>query len=176
MFPHLFPCSDFKPVFGNKFRERWAIGKQKKLQAPILKGRSVRDSVAHTRVQSQRDCALCEADVRQPRVARNELPWVRGCHAANPERVAACGFTRSHMPPCHDAGCSSLKCALLLKLYCSGPSDDSPSPWGEGWGKGEFLLQPQRCDRDSRGLTGCQIRFPRANFLQRSHQRLAGSR
>jgi len=37
--------------------------------------------VAQSSLQSQRDCAL------QPRVARNELPWVEGRLSPNPERV-----------------------------------------------------------------------------------------
>src|SRR6266478_1109912 len=41
-----------------------------------------------SRSQSRRDCAL------QPRVARNELPWVQSRRGLNPERVVA-GLVRT---------------------------------------------------------------------------------
>lgn len=43
-------------------------------------------------VEPQRDSVL------QPRVARNELPWVRGPVKNNPERVVAVGGERRRNP------------------------------------------------------------------------------
>jgi len=43
-------------------------------------------------LQSQRDC------VTQPRVARNELPWVKGPMIRNPNGVVARFYSRGHRP------------------------------------------------------------------------------
>src|SRR5215471_4996233 len=63
-------------------------------------------------LQSQRDCVL------QPRVARNELPWVEGRMLSNPERVPATALN-SH------ARCLLLALALLLPFSWSAEAQNS---------------------------------------------------